>query len=308
MTAQRPGTSIDAISELFRTQRGLITRAQALRSGLSPSAIARRVGGGAWQSAGRGLYRSAAVPATWEQEVLGACLLGGEGTVASHSCAAALHELDDFKREGVEVWTPRRLRNRAIRCHTAAIPSTDMCVVAGIPATSIERTLLDLAGQLTEQRLELALDAALRQRKTSLARIRWRAKAAPPHGTKGIASLCRLIDDRSHARQTESPLELRLLRIVRRFGLPEPEIQYRVMEGARVVGRFDFAYPLAKLIVEVDGYRWHAGNHAWQRDRQRDNDLNRLGWTILRFTADDLRLPQQVARHISAVLSPSLDV
>jgi very-short-patch-repair endonuclease len=80
------------------------------------------------------------------------------------------------------------------------------------------------------------------------------------------------------------------------------------MEGTRVVGRFDFAYPDAKLIIETDGYRWHSGNQAWQRDRRRDNDLNRLGWTVLRFTAEDMKSPCDVVRQIRSVLTPSLDV
>jgi very-short-patch-repair endonuclease len=80
------------------------------------------------------------------------------------------------------------------------------------------------------------------------------------------------------------------------------------MEGTRFIGRFDFAYPEAMLIIEVDGYRWHGGNQAWHRDKRRDNDLNRLGWTVLRFTAEDLKHPASVIRQISDVIWPSLDV
>ena len=99
-----------------------------------------------------------------------------------------------------------------------------------------------------------------------------------------------------------------MAQLIRRAGLPPPQPQFRVLDGGRFVGRFDFAYPDAKLIIEVDGYRWHSGNQAWQRDRKRDNVLNRLGWTILRFTAEDLKDGANVVRQISEVLHPSLDV
>lgn len=193
--------------------------------------------------------------------------------------------------------------------HISTLPARDITRAAGIPVTSVERTLLDLASRLEHEVLELALDSALRQRKTSIARLRWRLQQAPSHGAKGVGELRGLVDARSTAAPgTESALEVRLAQIIRRSGLPAPQLQYRVMEGTRFIGRFDFAYPHAKLIVEVDGYRWHSGNRAWQRDRRRDNDLNRLGWTVLRFTAADLRDPADVVRQIWAVLQPSLDV
>jgi very-short-patch-repair endonuclease len=39
----------------------------------------------------------------------------------------------------------------------------------------------------------------------------------------------------------------------------------------------------------LDGYAFHSSRARWQRDRQRQNDLVDAGWTVLRFTTDDLR-------------------
>lgn len=80
------------------------------------------------------------------------------------------------------------------------------------------------------------------------------------------------------------------------------------MDGPRFVARVDFAYPEAKLAIEIDGYRWHAGNDAWQRDRRRNNELSRLGWTVLRFTAADLKDARRVTAQVRDVLRPTLDV
>ena len=309
MTAQRSRTSSDPLSETLRVQLGLITRTQALALGLSTSAITRLLSSGKWIRMMPRVYRVAAAPTSWHQSVLAACLSGGDGTVASHGTAGAVHRLDGSAPGRVEVWSPRRLRSDGIVCHCATLSGADMTRVSGIPATSVERTLLDLATRVSPEGLEVALDSALRERKTSVARLKWRLQQAPMHGTKGLGTLRSLVDARgTRSTQTESALEVRLVQILRRSGLPLPQKQYRVLEGSRVIGRFDFAYPEAKVVIEVDGYRWHSGNQAWQRDRRRNNDLNRLGWTILRFTAEDLKDPHAVIRQISDVLRPSLDV
>jgi very-short-patch-repair endonuclease len=45
--------------------------------------------------------------------------------------------------------------------------------------------------------------------------------------------------------------------------------------------RVDFCFAQARVVVEVDGARWHPDP---QRDRDRDNALAALGWRVLRFT------------------------
>jgi very-short-patch-repair endonuclease len=49
--------------------------------------------------------------------------------------------------------------------------------------------------------------------------------------------------------------------------------------------RVDFCFPDARLVVEVDGARWHPEP---QRDQQRDNVLAALGWRVLRFTWNEV--------------------
>jgi very-short-patch-repair endonuclease len=45
--------------------------------------------------------------------------------------------------------------------------------------------------------------------------------------------------------------------------------------------RVDFCFAAARLVVEVDGARWHPDP---ARDQRRDNVLAALGWRVLRFT------------------------
>jgi very-short-patch-repair endonuclease len=98
-------------------------------------------------------------------------------------------------------------------------------------------------------------------------------------------------------------LESLMDRLLRRHGIPRPERQYEVAGGRY---RLDYAWPAARLAVEVDGYGHHSDLEAFRHDRRRQNDLVLAGWTVLRFSHDDvLRRPAQVAAQIWAALAAS---
>lgn len=77
------------------------------------------------------------------------------------------------------------------------------------------------------------------------------------------------------------------------------ESQVEVWDGWLLVARLDFADRERKLAIEIDGHRCHSTMAAQERDRRRDRTLRRLGWTVLRFATDDVRIrPQQMVREV----------
>jgi DNA helicase-2/ATP-dependent DNA helicase PcrA len=76
-----------------------------------------------------------------------------------------------------------------------------------------------------------------------------------------------------------TPIEYRLLQAMRNAGL-SPSCQFEVARRFRV----DFAFPAAQLAVEADGRAWHDP----LRDQRRDRELERLGWSVLRFTGSEI--------------------
>ena len=54
-------------------------------------------------------------------------------------------------------------------------------------------------------------------------------------------------------------------------------------------GCVDFAYPEAKLIIEVDGRARRARLADRRRDAERDAEAARVGWLVLRVTEEGLR-------------------
>jgi very-short-patch-repair endonuclease len=92
-----------------------------------------------------------------------------------------------------------------------------------------------------------------------------------------------------------------MLRIFIQHRLPVPAVELVV--GPDGSYRLDFAYPLLKLAIEVDGYVWHFSPEQQRRDHRRRNRLHINGWQVLVFTwLDVTRQPHEVAGQIREAL------
>jgi very-short-patch-repair endonuclease len=84
-----------------------------------------------------------------------------------------------------------------------------------------------------------------------------------------------------------SDLEATLALHIRACGLPEPTREFRFHPRRR--WRFDFAYPVERLAVEVEGGTWTGGRHSrgegFESDCHKYNAAALAGWRVLRFTA-----------------------
>jgi very-short-patch-repair endonuclease len=79
--------------------------------------------------------------------------------------------------------------------------------------------------------------------------------------------------------------------------LPVPEKEYRFHPTRR--WRFDYAFPLTMLAIEIDGGAFSGGRHTrgagFVKDMEKLNEAAILGWRVLRFT------PDQVKRGLAAL-------
>lgn len=120
-------------------------------------------------------------------------------------------------------------------------------------------------------------------------------------GRRGIAKLRNAIaPDPVHVR---SEVEAEVLQLCRLHRLPEPLVNHRLqlVEGFIEV---DFCWPELGLIVEIDGYAFHGGRRRANADRDRDQRLAMAGWSVHRFTADQVRLdPEETIRRLVVLLS-----
>jgi very-short-patch-repair endonuclease len=294
-----------AFERLAATQFGVFSRTQALALGYTASSIKRRLQATVWRVAHRGIYRLPTAPESWQQRLMVACLVGGEHAYASHGSAAALWRLEGFEPGPLEVSTSRRVKMpRGVRLHRVrGRADYDVQHLDPFVVSTVTRTLIDVAATETRARVESALDDALRRRATTLARIRWRLDSVGAKGLQGAALVRSLVNDRgADAAQVESALEQRFLALLSATGLPKPRVQYTIAHED-FHARVDFAYPAARVVIEVDGYKYHSGRLRWERDLVRRNRLESLGWRVLNVTREQLDTdPAQVTKLVAAFL------
>jgi len=87
----------------------------------------------------------------------------------------------------------------------------------------------------------------------------------------------------SFAEGEESPIEKILREAIEKSDLPNPEIQYSMVENERLITKPDFVYVNKKLAIYADGYLYHKSKESFERDRNIDRWLQRNGWKTIRF-------------------------
>ena len=94
-----------------------------------------------------------------------------------------------------------------------------------------------------------------------------------------MAKLRAVVDYLDEPLFTRSEAERRLVGLIRSAALPLPRTNTRVA-GWEV----DAVWDAQRLVVEVDGYRYHGTRPGFERDRRKDADLLVAGYRVLRVT------------------------
>ncbi len=153
--------------------------------------------------------------------------------------------------------------------------------------TSVARTLADCSGHLSLGQLARALDDALVRNLVAHAAVDDVATRLGPAPGRCISQLRLLVAERGPEADTAgSRPEMRMFRVLRDAGLPEPASQHPV---ATQGGKFfiDLSYPNRCLALEYQGFDPHRTRSAFDRDHRRARMLVAAGWTVLFFTSAD---------------------
>ena len=269
------------IARLGERQHGVVARWQLTRMGVGASAVDRRLADGRLHQLHRGVYALGHPRATLYGRWMAAVLAAGRSAALSHRSGAALWEVRRTGRQAIDVTVvgiSRRSR-RGLTVHvTRAFHPDDVCVRDGIPVTSVPRTLLDLAEVVAPFQLQRAYEGAQRLELLDVRAVE--RLLARSNGRRGVSALRTLLEyDPAPAAQTASELERRFLDLVRNEGLPTPQVNVLV-EGFLV----DAYWPAMRMVVELDGYAFHSGARAFERDREKLVRLRMAGYEVLPFT------------------------
>ncbi|QEC46321.1 DUF559 domain-containing protein [Baekduia soli] len=285
-------------------QHGVVARRQLLEAGVPGHVVDMRVRTRRLLVLHRGVYSDGHRQLRREGHWLAAVMACGPAAVLSHGTAAAHWGIRDAPAAPVHVIAPRRSgprRRAGVVGHRADLPDADRTVHRSVPVTSVPRTLLDLAARVRARELELAVRHAARARIFDLGDVHAAAARSAHH--PGVPRLVRLLLALEGVGTSDlrSPMEVAFVQLCDDFGLPRP-VANRIVEGVRV----DFSWRGSTLLVETDGFAFHAMPTAFTQDRRRDQLLALAGYTVLRFTyAQVTGEPEAVAATVGTMLQRS---
>ncbi len=228
-------------------------------------------------------------------------LRGGPGALVGHRSAAHIYRFLSYPATG-DVWitntSGRGATAPGLRVHrTRVLEPRNVWFREWLPLTSPARTLLDLGGIVEPDRFESAVAAAQASRLVKEADL-WEQLLRSP-GCRGAAALRELLERHHPPANVLSKTERMMLRLIRDAGLPEPLVNERL-------GRWrpDFWWPDHRLVAEFDSSAFHTDIRSFRRDREKSNELQLMGITVLRFTWHELtRTPQLLLARLREAMA-----
>jgi very-short-patch-repair endonuclease len=293
---QVSGTGDRGLAQVAAAQRALVHLSQLRELGITRGSYEHRVEAGSLHRVFPSVL-SVVHPLVepWAAETA-ALLYAGGNAVLSHETAAAVWGLAASPSFVAITLIGRKVESQPhLRLHRVkALDIRDVIIHKGFPVTAPARTLIDCATNtnidrlLNEARaLDLVTDGALT------------AAIARCPGRKGTGPLRRLLSDRYERGYTRSGAERRLRRLVKAGGLDPPTYNAYVLAF-----QVDAVWPQQRVVVEVDGYRFHGHREAFERDRKRDQRLIGAGYLVVRTTWRQLvQEPMAVAVAIAKALA-----
>jgi very-short-patch-repair endonuclease len=263
------------IAEVASRQWGVVTWTQLKELGLTRTGISR------WQAESRlhriypRVYAVGHGGLAMEGKLAAALFYAGPGAALGHVTAG---------------WWSGMLQAIPTRMHVCTpgkrVSLGDVCVHGRkqveriwhkrLPITPHAQTLLDIAGQIRFQELRRALAEAEYMRLVTLEEV----AAVLGRGRPGSATLRAALDcHRPQLAKTKSRLEEKFLLLCERHRLTPPGVNVWIA-GWLV----DAVWYEQKVVVELDGRAAHSTSRAIERDHRRDLELRAAGYTVLRYT------------------------
>ena len=315
-----------ALIDVASRQYGLATRTQ-LEAAMKRSELERKAAEGVLSRVANGVWMVGATPRSWRQRVMAACLSVGPPVAASHHSAAELWGIKEVARQGVHVTVPRwrsgRVRERGLGVgvvvHHAELRAGSITEQYGLPVTTLARTLVDLAGALSQADDLLARIADGLDRRRLLDLDALRRERQGRRQAKGGPVVDRLLqrwsaDDQEKEEKggrSDSAAEERVYGWLVDGGLPIPTRQHEVLLPGGGLARLDLAYPLHRVGIEFDGFAFHKGREAFDHDRARLAELAALDRLVVPVTftdrADDVVRRVRGAMQLRGWLPPGGD-
>ena len=276
-----------ALWTLASMQDGQFTTSQARTLGLSPAAVRWLARDGRSEPVARGVHRVVGATGGPDPAVTAFLRCWPTGTLG-YGTAAHHHGISAHRPPEPEVIVPRssyrRLQN--VRVHQSRrIDRDDRAFNGSVAYTSVARTLCDLASNDDPGGTLARVDAAV----AAGASPRWiHDRALTMTGGRDGVTLVRDATAPGAAPAFRSWLERSTATLIAEAGLPAPVWNVPVVDGDGTIGLVDALWRPWRVVVEVEGLRFHTSPAARRRDASRFNRLLAVGLVVRRFTWQDV--------------------
>lgn len=278
---------------------GYASRASLLRRGVTQHALVDAHRTGRLVRIQHGIY-GVGLPEGTESLRAAVAVSGG---VVSHDSAALLWGLEMVHQPALVVTVARNCSRRTVSgCRIVRADLLETEVRGGLRVTTALRTVIDCARTLPLAEAVVIADSALRKGLVTVDELQSEAEKRHRRNAAEVRRVVQSVDPKS-----ASVLESLLRVLLTENGLAPDKTQFPVFdEEGNLVAWVDFAYLLARLLVEADGFEFHRERADYRKDRRRANAFCRLGWRLLRFSWEDVRFdPAYVVAAVAFELNKS---
>jgi very-short-patch-repair endonuclease len=234
-------------------------------------------------------------------KAVAAWLWSGRRATAAGLSAAALHGMKWLDgRLPAELNHRHRHKNRGILLHSDTLADDEVCVVNGVPATTLARTAFDLGRRNGLTTAVIRLDALMQA--TDLKAMDIQEIADRHRGARGILQLREAIGLSDAG--AESPQETRTRLILTAAGLRPKRTQIEVFDRfGEYIHRIDMGWDDWLVGVEYDGAQHWTDPDIRSKDIETQAQIQALGWRIIRVGAEMVRYrPNTIVARTRAAL------
>lgn len=286
-----PATLEDRLAPVLDAQHQLVDVRSAAAVGVHRAQLSRLARQHHLERIGRGLYRLRDAPETWHQQLLAGVILAGAPSQASHGAVARLLGIPTFEGNPPEITVPskRTFRRDGVVVHESRdLRYVPPVVIDAIPCTPPRRLAVDMGAVLGPTAYTTVLRELRREHGLSWPKLAAVLRLHSRRGRGGCGPLRRYLERHYGVDGIpDTTLEQVVLDLLIDAWLPLPVCQLVVPLPDGRHYRIDFAYPLVKLAIEIDGPH-HRLPEVAARDARRDRRLRALGWTVDRFDEDEV--------------------
>jgi hypothetical protein len=288
---------------LLASQRGVLSRAQALASVTTSHGVQHRLRpGGPWQRLLPGVYLTSTGQPTREQLQVAALLYAGPQSLITGPTALAFHGIRGASAAAVDVLVPasRSVTSRSfvVIHRTRRMPrqwANDLAVRYVLSARAIADTVRTLE-RLSDARTVVA--SGVQQGRCT---VRELADELADRHDAGDALFRGVLAEVAAGIRSAPEAELREL--IMSSGLPAPLYNPDLYLNGKFLARPDAWWPEAGVAVEVDSKEWHLLPGDWERTLQRDRRMIAAGIFVIHVTPSELRTESvQIVEDIAAAL------